>query len=144
MIDQGSSDAKPMKIGSFQVPDILVRFIKFGITGVGPTLVHIGVVVLCIEILRFTPGISNGIAYLVASVFSYTVNTYWSFSGRNTRGSLLRYPLVLGVIAIIAFGISKTAELLGFHYWVGVTAFILIVPVLTFLGHHFWTYRNTD
>ena len=117
------------------------RLSRFIVTGLGSTLLHAAVALTLIDALGSTPPAANGIAFCVATVFSYFVNTLWSFSA-YLHGKNLRRFLVVSVIGFfLAMGLAWVAELLGWSPIAGVGLVVVVVPGLSFLMHNGWTYR---
>ena len=120
---------------------VLRRASRFGVTGVLTTLVHIMVAVVMVNGLAATSVQANGTAFVVATVFSYVVNTLWSFSSSLHGRNLLKYCVVAGVGFLVAVSVSKMAELAGLSYLWGTAFVVMTVPPVNFVMHHFWTYR---
>lgn len=118
------------------------RFRRFCITGVANTLIHFGIVIALVELLSVFPPVANTIAFTVATLFSYTVNTLWSFGQRPGRRSLIRFWLVCLLCLSLAFCVSWLIEVLGFHYLMGVLSVIAVTVPVGFSLHHFWTYAK--
>ena len=87
------------------------------------------------------PWLANGIAFVVATLFSFTINTTWSFSSRPSRRLLVRFVLVATVGLGITVAVSGTAQYFGLHYLYGIALVVCAVPPITFLLHKYWTYR---
>lgn len=121
---------------------LLRRGLRFALTGLLSTAVHVTVASLLIELAGSHPAAANGAAF-VASVFvSYWVNTLWSFSQRPSRESFLRFVVVCCAGFVLAVGLSGFAAWMQWHYLVGIGLVVLAVPPLNFLMHHSWTYRS--
>ena len=126
----------------------LVRGLRFGITGVANTGIHAATAVLCLEgfflgapALVAGPVVANGVAFVVATVFSYVVNTLWSFSTKMNRRNLQRF-LVVSVIGLFAaMALARLAELIGMPALGGVVLVVCVMPFVNFGLHAFWTYR---
>lgn len=115
--------------------------IKFGITGVAATAIHVIVVSPLILVAEFSAGIANGIAFVVATFFSSFVNTKWSFKKQFSVKVTLRFWSVAVLGCILAVLIADLIEELGFHYLVGVAAVSTLVPIISYLLHRYYTYR---
>ena len=116
-------------------------FIKFGITGVGSTLIHIAVATVLISVLGSNSQIGNGVAFVVATCFSYTTNTLWSFSNEINRRTASRFVVISLGGLVLTLLISTGADMLGFHYNLGIAMVVLSVPIYSFIAHRLWTYR---
>lgn len=116
----------------------LMRFIA---TGVAATCIHFVVAILAIELVRLSPPIANSLAFVAATIFSYLVNTYWSFQTESTLQNAVKYWLAACLGFCLAYGLSSLAEYLNWHYLVGIALVVCVVPLVNFLVHSKWTYR---
>ena len=114
---------------------------RFAISGLLATTLHVLIAVSVIRLFALQAPLANGIAFIVATVFSYTANTLWSFSSPLRGRNLLRFICVSCIGLILAVGISTLAECVGLHYLAGIGLVAVIIPPVTFLLHRFWTYR---
>ena len=126
----------------------LVRGLRFGVTGVANTGIHALVAVLCLEgfflgvpWLAAGPVVANGVAFVVATVFSYVVNTVWSFSTDMNRRNFQRFIVVAVIGLLAAMGLARLAELIGLPPLGGVVLVVCVMPFVNFGLHAFWTYR---
>ena len=87
---------------------------KFAISGIGSTLIHVVVALALLRLLMAPPAIANGIAYFVATVFSYTANTLWSFGQKVTRQNAARFVQASAFGVVLSMLISGAADLAGF------------------------------
>lgn len=85
--------------------------------------------------------LANGVAFATATVFSYLINTLWSFSSRLHGRNLRRFVLVSALGCLLAVAVSGLAEHYGLPYELGIVLVVLSVPPATFLLHSLWTYR---
>lgn len=115
--------------------------LRFAIAGVLVTGLHVIVAVGFIRLVLPAPPLANGVAFVVATAFSYLINTLWSFSSPLYGRNLFRFVVVSMVGCLLAVTVSGIAEYYGLHYWIGIAGVACIVPPMTFLLHSFWTYR---
>lgn len=115
--------------------------IKFAVTGVGSTLIHVAVATILISMLNSSTQIGNGIAFVLATSFSYAVNTLWSFSNTLNRRTALRFIITSFGGLILTVLISTAAEMLGLDYRIGIALVVASVPIYSYLAHSLWTYR---
>ena len=120
---------------------MLGRLVRFSITGVGSTLVHVGTAIGLIEFSSIGPTLSNGIAFCVATLFSIFINSFWSFSTQLSKSITVRYLFVAFIAAILSMAIAAVGEYFNFHYLFGIFVIVLVVPLVTFCAHNFWTYK---
>ena len=114
---------------------------RFAVTGLLATGVHVAVAALLIELAQRSPPFANGAAFLVATAFSYAMNTLWSFSATPGARSLARFAVVSCVGWTLTVLLSALADRLGLHYLLGIGLVVTGVPPVTFLLHRYWTYR---
>ncbi|WP_347904601.1 GtrA family protein [Pseudomonas purpurea] len=120
---------------------LIRRALRFGLTGIAVTALHALVAVLFIEHVQALPPLANGVAFIVATVVSYVVNTTWSFSSRLHGRTLARFVTVSVVGFFLAMLVAWIAQVAGLDYRLGIVAVALTLPVFTFVLHNFWTYR---
>ena len=105
------------------------------------TGVHALVAASFVNLVAPIPTLANGIAFAVATAFSYVINTLWSFGNPLHGRSLLRFVLVASIGCVLAVGISGIAESYGLNYVLGIVVVASTVPLITFTLHSLWTYR---
>jgi putative flippase GtrA len=117
-------------------------------SGLANTGIHALVAVLCLEgfflgvpWLVAGPVVANGVAFVVATVFSYVVNTVWSFSTSINRKNFQRFVVVAVIGLVAAMGLARLAELIGLPPLGGVVLVICVMPLVNFGLHSLWTYR---
>lgn len=130
-----------MRAPGLSQPSGIGKFVRFCITGGLTTVVHVMVVMMCVHALGFAPVTANGTAFVVANLLSYLVHTYWSFSDAPAVQNLRRFIVVslggLGCAVLVAWAV----QVAGWHYLYGTGLTILVLPIVSFLMHNFWTYR---
>jgi len=114
---------------------------RFGLTGLLVTGLHIIVAVLFINHVIPNPPLANGVAFAFAAITSYLINTTWSFSGRLYGQTLIRFMVVSTIGFCFAILVSWIIQQLGYGYLAGIFAVAIAVPLLTFYLHNSWTYR---
>ncbi|MBT2143284.1 GtrA family protein [Rhodanobacter sp. LX-100] len=119
-----------------------MRLMRFGITGLMATGIHVVVAVTLITRLSMLPYMANPIAFLTATGFSYATNTLWSFSSRMSRPTLLRYACVSLFGCLATMAIAAAAEAAHLDYRIGILLVIALVTPATFALHSLWTYRS--
>lgn len=120
---------------------LIQRGVRFAVTGLVVTALHALVAILFINFINPLPPLANGVAFAVATLVSYVINTTWSFSARLHGRTLLRFLLVSVCGFWLAMFVAWAAQIAGFHYLLGIAAVALTIPAFTFVLHNFWTYR---
>lgn len=117
------------------------KLFKFGVTGIGSTIIHIIVASTLISIFENNTQVGNGVAFIIATIFSYTVNTLWSFSNKINPKNAIRFFVTSLFGLCLTIFISWLADRFGLHYLTGIAIIVVTVPVYTFSAHSLWTYR---
>ncbi|MGF6114037.1 GtrA family protein [Pseudomonas sp. ADAK2] len=120
---------------------LIKRALRFAVTGLFVTALHAVVAVLFIHFVMPMPPLANGVAFAVATVASYLINTTWSFSARLHGRTLLRFMMVSAAGFLLAMFVAWAAQFAGLNYLLGIGAVALTLPAFTFVLHNFWTYR---
>lgn len=118
------------------------RVIRFCSTGLLITSIHALIVWIMVSVFLYSPPLSNGVAFTLATIASYTINTLWSFSQPLQSHTLYKFICVSIIGFTASVVIAWAAQALGFNYFLGIVGVILTVPALTFILHSTWTYRK--
>ncbi|TIH09448.1 GtrA family protein [Pseudomonas leptonychotis] len=119
------------------------RVLRFCATGLLTTTLHVFIVWIMVGLFLNSPPLSNGVAFIIATMASYTINTQWSFSQPLQRHTFYKFICVSMVGFFTSVGIAWAAQKLEMNYLLGLVGVILIVPTLTFVLHSIWTYPST-
>lgn len=117
-------------------------FWRFAATGAVATLAHVAVATALVEALDLHPAIANGVAFIVANLLSYFVNTLWSFDTRLTLSNWRRFLLVSTGAWSLTIALAWGMEQAGSHYLAGIAVIVLLVPAATYVAHRRFTYRH--
>ncbi len=115
---------------------------RFAVAGVCVTLVHVVIAAGLIGLARTAPEAANAMAFVAATLLSYAINTWWTFSRPLQGQALLRFITVSLLGLALTVAIAAIAEARGVSYWLGIAAVVCAVPPVTFLLHKAWTYRE--
>jgi len=110
----------------------------FAISGLLDTGLH---VLVATAFILGAPSLANGSAIVVTSIFSYMINTMWSFSSPLYGRNLLHFVLVSLACLFLAVAVSGRAQYYNLHYMYGIGLVVCSAPPVTFLLHSLWTYR---
>lgn len=120
----------------------LGKAVRFCICGVLVTLVHVLVAVFLIERSQMGPPAANCLAFIVANILSYVINTKWSFSSKLHWGGFTRFLTVSTIGLTLSYSIAAIFQKVGLSYWSGIFFIVILVPVVTFMLHSLWTYKK--
>jgi putative flippase GtrA len=121
---------------------LIRRIVRFSVSGVLVTLVHIVSAMSWLHWINASSGLANGFAFAAATAFSYCIHTLWSFSAAMERKVFAKFMVVATVGLGLSAGVGHLVQSLGFASQYSIAAVILIMPPYNFLAHHFWTYAR--
>lgn len=114
--------------------------LRFVVTGVGATGVHALVVIVLLRVAGSSYAEANLAASLTATLFSYLVNTLWSFEQRVTTSNAWRFCTVALLGALLASLVAGTCESAGWSAGAAILAVVAVVTPVTYLLHRTWTF----
>lgn len=114
---------------------------RFVIVGIAATFIHVAVAVASINLAHWHPSIANGIAFIVANLFSYAVNTHWSFNVKASMDTWYRFVTISFIAWLLTIAISWLVAAAGGSYMLGILLVVTIIPTLSYVGHRNFTYR---
>jgi putative flippase GtrA len=130
-----------LRIRKARATNVAGQFQRFVVSGLLVTGFHVLIAMGLIRLFALSAPLANGIAFIAATVFSYFLNTMWSFSRALQGRNLIRFICVSIIGCVVAVSVSAAAERHGLTYMLGIALVAIIVPPMTFLLHRFWTYR---
>jgi len=116
-------------------------FFRFGVIGVLNTIIHGSILSLLVGFLSFNVIASNLMAFIVANVFSFLLNSFFTFKTKATL--LLYYRFLLSSLLSLALTlfISYISFSLGFSYLIGFGFIVILVPVFSFFIMKAWAFK---
>lgn len=116
------------------------QFLCFALIGVLNTFIHGGVLIISVERLLWTVTLSHLLAFSIANVFSYLMNSWLTFQVRFSLKGYLRF-LVASLLSLgLTLLLAKLVDLYGAHYLVGFALIVVLVPLMSFLVMKFWVF----
>jgi putative flippase GtrA len=109
--------------------DTLFQFIKFSSVGLLNTGIHLISVFIAIEIFGIAPAMGNSLAFLIANIFSFFLNSAWTFSHRVSLYLYARFFCVSLVGLLISWSSVWFAEKMNIHYAIGILGSIVLVAI---------------
>ncbi|MBD3281856.1 hypothetical protein GF391_03870 [Candidatus Uhrbacteria bacterium] len=122
------------------------KMVKFGFVGAGAFLIHFCLYYLFTRFLM--PEIYSVILYILAMgyamTFNYSAHRSWTFSDHQSiQGSVYRYVIVVGLAALLNSSIFYLGHYLLNLYDLYVVLFAsAIVPLITYAGHRWYTFKT--
>ena len=120
-----------------------ITFIKYGIVGLISTLVHLSVIWVLINQTDMNIIYINSFAFIVAFIFSFFGNFYFTFKAKKIAITMIRFFL----ISLFAFFIN-TLLLISimsidlFTPFVSAVFSFLIIPIFHYFASRFWAFNT--
>jgi len=115
------------------------KIVRYGFIGGISTFIHISIASLFIYFISNSLFLSNITGFLVAYIFSYTVQSKFVFDNKISIEKATKYFLVQIGALIIAILLSDILNEFNSYIKSIIVAFLL--PLVTFFIHKFWTFR---
>lgn len=119
------------------------QLVIFAVIGVANTSVHAGIVILLVEIFGVRSTLANGCAFFCANIFSYILNSRYTFHANLSLGSYARFFTASLLALGLTLAISASGEVLGLSYLWTLLVLIFVVPLLSFAILKFWAFRDS-
>lgn len=119
-----------------------IQLTRFALVGVMNTALHLATIGLLTQVFGLSQLVSNVAAYMVASSFSFVVNSVWSFRVRPQIRRFARFQMV-GLMGLVASAVlGRMGDVFAWHYAMTVLLTACVVPVLSFMAHRSYTYSQ--
>ncbi|MDR2862249.1 MAG: GtrA family protein, partial [Puniceicoccales bacterium] len=112
---------------------ITASFIRYAIVGATNTLIHFSVLVSLVEILAYPKPLSNALGFFVANLFSYYVNSKWSFGATLSRKRYILFFTTSLVGVAISYGLMYVGDSLQWHYLQTFVVQVAVMPLSSFV-----------
>ena len=114
----------------------------FALVGVTNTLVHGLVLAGAVEFLLLPLLVSHTVAFGVANLFSYVVNSRLTFRMPLSVSRYVRFLAASLVALALTLGIAAAADHWGLDYLYGFAIVVVTVPVFSFVVVKFWAFSK--
>ena len=83
---------------------VLEQALKFGVVGLGNTLLTLGIIWIMTELLEYSAILANVSGYAIGIISSYFFNKQWTFqSAVGWKKSAIRFFMVCGICYVVQF-----------------------------------------
>jgi putative flippase GtrA len=120
----------------------IVRIARFAAVGGVAFVSYYGCMVATIGLTNSGQGVAAGAGFIAGTIVSYIGNSLVVFRARPTAGNMLRFWVVTCAGFVLNILIASVLEKLGFRPFFTALLIFLTVPVLNYLGHRFWSFRE--
>ena len=117
------------------------EIITFSVIGVSNVAVYLLLVSFFIYLTEFNLSIVNGLAYLFSAVYSFCLNTIFTFKKAFKIMRLVKFLIASLLLSLIASAITAFILFLEFQYWVSLMVVIFGLPLLSFFIHKYWSFK---
>ncbi|MDD3361638.1 MAG: GtrA family protein [Hespellia sp.] len=119
---------------------LIVKLVKFGITGVAATVIDFAVLYLLKSVMGVNVYIAVVAAFIVSLVFNYYVSMKYVFVAREDL-SMTRQMVIFLITAVIGLGLNECImwgciEFAGMYYMVGKVLATGVVMVFNYMARH--------
>ncbi|CZF84453.1 GtrA-like protein [Grimontia celer] len=119
-----------------------LRIVRFGLTGGVATLTHIVVAFGLLHFFASTVFIANLFGFLCAFGLSYLMQSVFVFRRRLSLQNAWRFFIVQFSALMISQLISELFS--GINEYLRVLLVVFLIPMVTYIIHKTWTYKDTD
>ena len=118
-----------------------IEIITFTVIGVSNVAVYLLIVSFFIHLTEFSLAFINGLAYLFAALYSFCLNTIFTFKKAFNLMRLVQFLIANLLLSLIAWAITAIILFLEFQYWVSLIVVIFGLPLLTFFLYKYWAFK---
>jgi putative flippase GtrA len=137
--------SRRLEAGAGPLLPLLAQAARFGVVGLGATLVHVLVYAGLIELLGTAPLLANALGFATAVNVSFIGHRHWTFSDQRqarAQHSLARF----WVVALLGFALNTlfvwlVTGPLGLAYGWAIPLIAGVTPLLTFVSSRVWAFR---
>ena len=115
------------------------KLVRYAFIGGVSTLIHIAGASLYIYFINSSLLQSNIVGFLLAYTFSYTIQSKLVFESKLSQAKAIKYFLVQVVALLIAIFVSDILD--GYSSYIKTIIVALLLPLVTFFVHKFWTFK---
>ena len=102
-------------------------------------------VAILVELVHLSAVVATFPAYILALLWSYTLNQRWTFRAKGHYSDFLPKFLLVYFIGLLACAtIMYVCEQLQIHYQIGLLITVIVVPIYNFILNHFWVFRHNE
>lgn len=121
--------------------NISMQIVKYGFVGAISTFIHLSIAWLYIYLISDSVFQSNIIGFLIAYFFSYSVQSVYVFENKISLKKAVKFFVVQLSALLLAIFLSYFVDKSSYLE----TVFIIIVmPIITFIIHKFWTFKRKE
>ena len=116
------------------------EMITFSLIGLSNVAVYLLIVSFFIYLTELNLSFVNGLAYLLSAVYSFCLNTIFTFKQALNKLKLIKFLTASLFLSLLASVITAIILFFEFQYWISVIVVIFGLPILSFLIHKRWSF----
>ncbi|MDO9206842.1 MAG: GtrA family protein [Sulfuricurvum sp.] len=116
------------------------KLLRYALIGGFSTLIHLSIAFLWLFGVNQSLFIANVAGFTLAFVFSYTVQSRYVFLHPLSYSKALHYFIVQFGALLVSLILSNA--LIGLNSYVKTLIVVILLPLITFVIHKFWTFRQ--
>ena len=120
------------------------KFVKFGLVGVLNTLIN-WIIFTMLNFMGVYYIIANVIAYVIATINSYTWNSRWVFkyNGKDQKETTTKFILLnLAGLALNTMILYLLVDLIGLNKLISLVITTVIVMVINYIVNKIWVFKE--
>jgi putative flippase GtrA len=127
---------------------LLLQYGRFGIVGLGATLIHVLAYAGLIELLAAPPLVANALGFAAGVNLSFAGHRGWTFRDQHARADARRSLPRFWAVALLGFALNTTfvwlvTGPLALAYGWAIPLIAGVTPVVTFALSKLWAFRAT-
>ena len=115
------------------------KLVRYAFIGGVSTLIHISGASTYIYFINNSLLQSNIVGFLIAYIFSYTIQSKFVFEATISKKKAIKYFVVQTLALLVAISISDILS--EYSSYIKSVIVALLLPLVTFFVHKFWTFR---
>lgn len=131
---------------------MIKRIFKYGLVGISGAVIGLGIITICVEILKISPRHAWYISTFLAVLSNFLLNNYYTWSDRKAREAkefsqkIGLYFLFTSISLVLNYLIYNFLLNKGLHYLIALVIAIAICAVINFSlnGLIVWRKRPAD
>jgi putative flippase GtrA len=133
-------------VGALRALATILQYARFGIVGLGATLVHVLAYAGLIELLALQPLLANALGFALSVNVSFVGHRHWTFGGAGAGGArraLFRFwAVALFGFALNSLFVQLVTGMARLPYYWSIPLIAGVTPLATFALSKFWAFRR--
>ena len=115
------------------------KIVRYGVVGGFSTFIHFLFAFLYIYSINSSVFQSNIVGFLIAYIFSYLMQSKFVFEHKVNIEKAVKYFIVQFGALLMAIAMSNLFE---YNSYIKTVIVVVLLPLITFVIHKFWTFKE--